>query len=196
MIPTLKSCKYKKKRYYIAILEFFYNSYDYTVSEELGFIETWNGAEGWSEVSEADLSRVRENAKAAAGMRAQIVKSWKKNTQYAKLLSLLLMYVEDERLLHILFKQLVDQKIPVELIVGEFLPYLHLKVDITPLKPLYQSVWENATTPWMNKWELESYYQDIRKLFGKEYDEEWMKKFVKLMVKKLRVPIEEKEMQS
>lgn len=163
------------------------------MSEELGFIETWWWAEGWSEVSEADLSRVRENAKAAAGMRAQIVQSWKKNTQYAKLLSLLLMYVEDEKLLQIIFKQLVDEKIPVELIVGEFLPYLDLKVDITPLKPLYKDVWENATTPWMSRGELEDYYKDIWKMFDKEYNDKAMNEFIKIMVKVLRVPVERKE---
>jgi hypothetical protein len=71
------------------------------------------------------------------------------------------MYVEDEKLLQIIFKQLVDEKLPVEVIVGEFLPYLHHRVDISPLQPLYAKVWDNATTPWMSRNELEEYYADI-----------------------------------
>lgn len=159
------------------------------MSEELGFIETWWWAEGWSEVSEADLSRVREDGKAAAGMRAQIVKSWKKNRQYAKLLSLLLMYVESEKLLTIIFRQLVDQKLPVEVIVWEFLPFLHARVDVSPLQPLYSSVWDNATTPRMSKRELEDYYRDVRTLFDIEFIQENVEELITIMTKELRIPV-------
>ena len=104
------------------------------------------------------------------------------------------MYIEDEKLLHIIFKQLVDEKIPVEVIVGEFLPYLHQRIDVTPLQPLYTSVRENATTPWMSERELKDYYKDIFLLFGVEYKEELLSNLVQRMVVELRIPVEKSDL--
>jgi hypothetical protein len=100
------------------------------------------------------------------------------------------MYVDDEKLLQIIFKQLVDEKKPVEVIVGEFLPYLNQRVDIDPLKPLYLKVRDNATTPWMSSKELEDYYDDIYQLFGVESVSDSHSLLIKKMVKELRIPVE------
>lgn len=111
------------------------------MSEEIGWLDDIGWGEWWKEVSEADLARVRENSKkaAAAWKKKQQQAQW--DTQNAKLLSLLLKYIDDEQLMHHISHQLVDMKVDPVVIVGEFLPILKQYISIDPVEPLYGDLW-------------------------------------------------------
>jgi len=110
------------------------------MSEELWWLDDIWWWEGWKEVSEAALARVRENAKKAANAWKQKNQQAQWDTQNARLLSLLLKHIDDEWLMHHISHQLVDMKVDPVVIVGEFLPILKQHISIDPVKPLYDDI--------------------------------------------------------
>ncbi len=111
------------------------------MSEELGGLDDIGWWEWWREVSEAELTRVRETAKKAAAAGQKKNQQAQRDNQNAKLLSLLLKYINSEKLLHHISHQLVDMKIDPVVIVWEFLPILKQHISIEALKPLYDDLW-------------------------------------------------------
>lgn len=107
--------------------------------EEIGGLDV---AWGWeaSEVSQEQLDRVRENQWQAKKIWAQIKHLQKQNSQYAKLLALLLQYIDDDQLLGYIFQQLVDEKIDPVIIFAQFLPMMERYIDVTSLEVVYKSL--------------------------------------------------------
>lgn len=96
----------------------------------MGWLEitTWaQGAEVWAE----EVARVREDAKRSAQMRAQIQQAGQQQKQFAQLLILLLQRVTDEQLIRHIFRQLVDEKLPIPAIFAQFFPRIHDKVQMS-----------------------------------------------------------------
>jgi hypothetical protein len=104
-----------------------------------GIDQSTNAAEWWA-VSAEQIEAVQEKAKKAAQVWATKQQQSKRDNQNAKLLSLLLKYIDDDRLLEHISKQLVELRIPPHLVVVQFLPLLKAHTSIEALQPLYKHV--------------------------------------------------------
>lgn len=138
------------------------------MSEEFiqGLDTSSEGSEWAEKVSEQAQSRVREDLKNAANTRSQIKKQWKRDQQNAKLLSLLLQYINDDGLLHHVFHQLVDLKIEVHIIVAEFLPILQDYISLDALAPLYSEIWELFSATRSSAHSLVWFYKNIYTIYN------------------------------
>jgi hypothetical protein len=56
------------------------------------------------------------------------------------MLSILLQHIHDESILAMVFRQLVELKVPTPAIFAQFLPYLRTRVDIQQYETLYGSL--------------------------------------------------------
>jgi len=128
------------------------------MSEEFGGIESVSGNESVSEVTAEDLVRVREDIKGAVATRSQIKQQGKWDNQNAKLLSLILQYVNDDALLKHVFYYLVDLKTDIVVITALFIPVLQQHITIEPLKPLYHQFWPSDKPVSLNYHDLKAYY--------------------------------------
>ena len=109
--------------------------------EDIGF-DDGKVSESSSEGSEEDQQRVRDNAKKAKQVKAQIQKVQKQNKQFAAMLTLLLQLINDDILLGMVFKQLIDHQVSIPAIFAQFLPFLQHKIDIEIYKNMYGVLWE------------------------------------------------------
>lgn len=100
-------------------------------------LEEGHISESWGEASEEELQRVREDMGNAKQVRAQIKQIQQHNKQFALMLSLLLQFIDDDKVLGYVFKQLIDQKIPIPAIFAQFLPFLRHRIDIATYESLY-----------------------------------------------------------
>jgi hypothetical protein len=107
--------------------------------EEIGWLDIGGGWEV-SEISQEQVDRVRENQWQARKVWAQIKHLQKQNSQYAKLLALLLQYIDDDQLLWYIFQQLVDDKVDPVIIFAQFLPIMERYIDVSRLEVVYKAL--------------------------------------------------------
>lgn len=93
-----------------------------------------------SEISEQDVARVRESMSQAKQVRDQIKSAQHQNAQFAKLLGILLLYIDDDVLLASILRQVVEYKFSPVVIFAQFLPLLQKKMDIAPFQSVYGGV--------------------------------------------------------
>ncbi len=135
-----------------------------------GIDQSANTAEWW-EVTAEQIEAVQEKAKKAAQAWTTKQQQSKWDNQNAKLLSLLLKYIDDDILLGHISKQLVELRVPPHLVVVQFLPIIKAFTSIDKLQPLYKHVRAEQERCLCRNWdEIRSWYWVLFKMYNELQD--------------------------